>query len=248
MWIRTSPGDAEVGQRLEVGRTLLHREHPDRAAGEPRRPPSRPVSTRSSARTDPPTHRYRAAGRQRAPVGEHRPVRDQVQDQVVRRVRAGEVVPAVVDHLVRADRPHEVQLGGVVDPGHVGAEPLGELDRERSRAAAGAVDQHPAARDGPLRALQGDRARLRDGRRLGERELRRLGGERGLRRDARTPRSRPSARGCRRTPRRRAGTGSPLPRPRRPRRRCPTRASGGPGVAARRSARTPATRAGTPSR
>ena len=137
--------------------------------------------------------------------------------------------PAVVDHVVRAHRPHEVLLAGVVDAGDVRAEPLGELDREGPRPSAGAVDQHPATRDGPLRALQGDRARLRDGRRLGERELRPACGRVRTPARRRTPRSRPSARGCRRTPRLRAGTGSPLRRPRRPRRRCPTRASGAPG-------------------
>ena len=41
MWILDVAGDAEVGQRLEVGRTLLHDEHPHRATGEPRRDRSR---------------------------------------------------------------------------------------------------------------------------------------------------------------------------------------------------------------
>ena len=62
-------------------------------------------------------------------------------------------------------------------------EPLGELNREGSRPSASAVDQHPATRHGPLRALQGDRARLRDGRRLSEGELGRLVGECGFRRE-----------------------------------------------------------------
>ena len=88
---------------------------------------------------------------------------------------------AVVDHLVRAHRQHEVLLAGVVDTSHVSAEPLGELDRERPRPSACPVDQHPGTLDGLLRALQGDRAGLRDRRRLGERELRRLVGECGLR-------------------------------------------------------------------
>ena len=96
---------------------------------------------------------------------------------------AGEVLAAVVDHLVGAERAHEVELAGVVDAGHVRAAPLGELDRERARAAAGAVDQHPAPGRGAVGALQRDRTRLGDRRRLRERQLRRLGRERRLGRD-----------------------------------------------------------------
>jgi hypothetical protein len=59
-------------------------------------------------------------------------VRDQIQDQVVRLVGAGEVVAAVVDHLVGSQRPHELELAGVVDTGNVCAGPLGQLDRERA--------------------------------------------------------------------------------------------------------------------
>ena len=93
-------------------------------------------------------------------------MRGQVQDQVVRLGGPGEVAPAIVDHPIRADRLHEVQLGGVVNTGDVSTHPLRELNREGSRPSTSAVDQHPATRPGPLRALQGDRTRLRDGRRL----------------------------------------------------------------------------------
>ena len=82
-----------------------------------------------------------AAGKQGPAVGEDRPVGDQVEDEVV--AFAGEVLAAVVDYLVRADRPHEVELAGVVHARHVGTGPLGELDRERAGAASAAVDQHP---------------------------------------------------------------------------------------------------------
>ncbi len=84
---------------------------------------------------------------------------------------AGEVLGAVVDHLVGSARAHEVELGGVVDAGHMDAGGRGQLQRERARAAAGAVDQHPAARRRPRDRLHGDRARLRQRRRLGERQL-----------------------------------------------------------------------------
>jgi pyrimidine operon attenuation protein/uracil phosphoribosyltransferase len=59
-------------------------------------------------------------------------VRDEIEDEVVRLVGAGEVVAAVVDHVVGSQRPHEVELAGVVDTGHVRAGPLGQLDCERA--------------------------------------------------------------------------------------------------------------------
>ena len=98
-------------------------------------------------------------------------------------VAAGEVLAAVVDHLVGAERPHEVELAGVVDAGHVRTEPLGELDRERARAASAPVDQHPTPDRGAVGSLQRDRSGLGDRRRLGERQLCRLVGERRLGRD-----------------------------------------------------------------
>ena len=88
--------------------------------------------------------------RQRTPIGKYGPVRGQVQNQVVRLGGPGEVVSAIVDHAIRTDRPHEVQLGGVVNTGDVSTEPLRELNREGSRPSASAVDQHPATRPGPF--------------------------------------------------------------------------------------------------
>src|SRR5205823_1182856 len=73
--------------------------------------------------------------------------------------------------------------GGVVDTRDVSAEPPGELNCEGSRPTSSTVDQYPATRHDPIGALQGDRARLRDGRRFRERELRRLMGQGGLRRE-----------------------------------------------------------------
>ena len=82
-------GDAQVGQRLEVGRPLLHDEHPDRAAGEPARPTAADGEHAQQRAHRPADAPVRAAGCERAPVGEDRPVRDQVQDQVVRLGRSG---------------------------------------------------------------------------------------------------------------------------------------------------------------
>ena len=122
-----------------------------------------------------------AARRQRTAIGEDRSVGNEVEDHVVRVVAAREVVGSVVDHVVGTERPHVIQLAIVVDARHVGAESLGELDRERSRAATGAVDQHPPIRRGSRGSLQRDHTRLRDRRRLDERELGRLARQRRLR-------------------------------------------------------------------
>jgi hypothetical protein len=48
-----------------------------------------------------------------------------------------------LDHLVRADRPREVQRGAVVDAGDVRAESLGGLDREGACPSAGAYSAKP---------------------------------------------------------------------------------------------------------
>src|SRR5687767_12764445 len=78
------------------------------------RPASQPiVSTGNRACTDPPTQRYRAAADERPPVGEHRPVGNQGQDEVVRLLAAREVLAAVDEDLVCTERPHEVELAGV---------------------------------------------------------------------------------------------------------------------------------------
>ena len=89
----------------------------------------------------------------------------------------GEVVAAVVEHLVGPEGEHVVELAGVVDPGHVRTGLLGDLDRERAGAAAAAIDEHPRAGPGTGGPLQGDRPRLGDGRRLDEGERRRFGRE-----------------------------------------------------------------------
>jgi len=48
------PGNAEVGNGLEVGRTLLHNEHPDRATGDP--PNHRADGEHTQQRAHRPTH------------------------------------------------------------------------------------------------------------------------------------------------------------------------------------------------
>jgi hypothetical protein len=84
---------------------------------------------------------------------------------------------AVVDDLIGPEGSHEIELAGVVDPGHVGAESLGELYGERARAAAAPIDQHPAPGRGAVGSVQGDGSRLGDRGGLGEGQLGGLGGE-----------------------------------------------------------------------
>jgi hypothetical protein len=169
-------GDAECGERLEMRRPLAHCQYADPSTREP--------TDDRADRDDSNQCRHRpadtaipATASERPPVGEHRAMGDEIEDPVVRLGAAGEVFAVVVDHLVGAQRPHEVELAGVVDSGHVGTCPLRQLDRERARATARPVDEDPH----PWRyiggSLQCDRCRLWDRRRLAERQLLRLGGE-----------------------------------------------------------------------
>jgi hypothetical protein len=66
-----------------------------------------------------------------------------VKDEVPVARPVGDVVAGVVDDLVGAERPDEVELAGAADPGDAGAERLGQLDRERPDAAGGPDDQDP---------------------------------------------------------------------------------------------------------
>ena len=132
-------------------RPRLHGEHPDpAAAGQAHHRAGREDAQQGGHRAA--DAAVAAARGEGAPVGEHRAVRDEVEDEVVRPV-PGEVVAAVVDDLVGAERAHEVELAGVVDPRDVRTRQLRELDGERPGAAARPVEQHAAPRPGAGRAL-----------------------------------------------------------------------------------------------
>ena len=172
------PRQAERGQWRELGRPLSH--------GQDAQPTTREPASKRADRQHAQQRRHgsadaavSAATDQRPPVGEHRPLGHQVQNEVVR-LPVGEVLAVVVDDLVGTERAHEVELAGVVDAGHVCAGPLGQLDRERPGTSAAAVDKHATAGGGTGGPLQGDRTRLRDGRCLGEAQPGRLRRERGL--------------------------------------------------------------------
>src|SRR4029453_5322363 len=120
-------GDAQVGQGSEVGRSLLHGEDAHPATGEPADDPADGQDPEQCSGGSPDTA-VPAAASECPAIGEHGPVSDEIEDQVVARAGAGDVLTAVVDHGVRAERPHEVELAGVVDPRDVRTEPLGELE------------------------------------------------------------------------------------------------------------------------
>jgi hypothetical protein len=77
------------------------------------------VTTRSSAGTDPPDAAVAAVALECSTVRKHRAIRDEIEDEVIALVGTGEVGALVVDHLVRAERPHEVKLAAVVDSSYV---------------------------------------------------------------------------------------------------------------------------------
>jgi hypothetical protein len=63
-------------------------------------------------------------------------------DEIVGLAAFGEVFFGVIDDVVGPQRLHEIDIPGVADRGHLGADVFGELDRRRSDRAGGAVDQH----------------------------------------------------------------------------------------------------------
>ena len=237
----TSPLTQRSASGLEVRRTFLHDQHSQRATGEP---PGQPADREhAEQRPDRATHAPVGAAAEPAPAGRRRPSdARRGPGRGRRRGDAGEVLApgSRRPRPRRADRMKS-SLRGVVDAGDVGAEPLGELDREGAGATAGAVDQHPPTGCGravPLSAMAPAWGMVEASAKVEPSGF----GPGTTPQRARTRRSRPSAPGCRRTPRRPAGTRSRPRRPRRRHRRCRTPGSGGRGGAARRSARTPANR------
>jgi hypothetical protein len=81
----------------------------------------------------------------------------------------GEVLAGVVDDVVGADRPDQVQVPGAAHAGHVRSEVLRELDGEGAHAARRADDQDLLPWPYPplvAQALQGGQPGQRHGRRL----------------------------------------------------------------------------------
>ena len=151
-------------------------------------------------------------GRERAPGLRQRVARDVVHDHVVARPALREVLPRVVDDVIRADGADHLDVPRAADAGHLGAERLGDLHGERPDAPRRAVDEHLLPRPDlavVAKSLKRGAGGRGYGRGLLERQVARLVRDR---RPRWRPRTRRTSRGTRRTPRHRAGSGSrPLP-------------------------------------
>ena len=110
------------------------------APSDPRDRPD-PLARLRRDHHDPPRRSQGPPHRGEAPVPTH------VEDQVVARASAGEVVPGVVDHLARSDRTRHLDVLRARDGRDLGAERRPDLHGERSDPAPGAVHEHPLAGD-----------------------------------------------------------------------------------------------------
>ena len=93
-------------------------------------------------------------------------VRDVVEDDVVPAAGLGEVVGRVVDDVVGADRPDELEVARAGDGRDLGTERFRDLDRERADPARGAVDEDRGPRPDVgvvAECLEGDEAGHRHG-------------------------------------------------------------------------------------
>ena len=86
-----------------------------------------------------------ALGMERAPNLAQGPIFNVVDDHVVALSQGREVLLAVVDDVICAERPNQLDVGRAADARHVGAERLGDLDLKSSDPTGGAVDQQPLA-------------------------------------------------------------------------------------------------------
>src|SRR5450759_110848 len=80
-------------------------------------------------------------GLEHAPVLRERVTRHVVEDQIVARLAVREVLPGVVDDMVRSDRSDGVQVPRAAHAGHFRPEDLGDLHCEGSHAPRRTVDQ-----------------------------------------------------------------------------------------------------------
>jgi hypothetical protein len=73
-----------------------------------------------------------------APQVRHGAVPSDVEDDVVAVAGVGEVLPGVIDDVVGAERPHQVQLAGAADAGDFRSQCLGDLHGVAADTARGA--------------------------------------------------------------------------------------------------------------
>src|ERR1035438_4361531 len=106
-----------------------------------------------------------------------------VEKQIVMLPALGEILFGVINHPIRADGADRVHIPGTAYAGHVRAETLGDLHRERAHASRGAVDQDLLSRPNlslVAKTLQGGECRDAYRSRLLERQVIRLGSQRGF--------------------------------------------------------------------
>jgi hypothetical protein len=87
-----------------------------------------------------------AARLQRTPAPAELGLADRIDDRVVRLAGLREVLPRVVDDLVGAEGPDELDMLRARDAGDVRTEVLRQLDRRRAERPRRAVDQEALAR------------------------------------------------------------------------------------------------------
>src|SRR5882672_1046857 len=73
-------------------------------------------------------------------------VANTVENQIVALVARSEIRSSVINNFIRADRSDHIQIPGTANAGHVGAERLGDLHRERTHASRRTVNQDLVAR------------------------------------------------------------------------------------------------------
>ena len=119
----------ELAQHVQVGFRLMGGVNDDPTAGDDRdqRGPQQHAELAGGRDVD-------AAGGQDAPTGSDGPAADEVEDEVIAGIAAGEVLGAVVDDVVGADGAHELGVAGAADAADLGPVRLGDLDREGADA------------------------------------------------------------------------------------------------------------------
>src|SRR5438105_11176451 len=83
-----------------------------------------------------------AVGRQDLPALGERMIADQIINHVVMLIRLRKIFPGVIDHVISADRFHQIDVARAANAGDLGAECFRDLDGKSADAARRAVDQN----------------------------------------------------------------------------------------------------------
>jgi len=130
---------AEAGAGLARGAAPADADHPDQRPRPRRHRGAREGQVGHAADAD-----HDAAGADLGQRAQLRVAAEGVEDHV-EVAELGDGVGGVVDRLVGAEAAQEVEVAGAGGGEDVGAEVLGDLDRQRADAAGAGVDQHALA-------------------------------------------------------------------------------------------------------